>query len=645
MIEPLLSESQRHALYPIEHQDIWDHYKYQLASFWTATEIDFSKDWDDWVKLTSEEQKFIKCILAFFAGADTIVGMNIMDNFTKQVTVLEAQTTYIYQAAVESIHCVAPETHVLTDTGYHQIQYLAELPIRVWNGVEFSDTVVKKTGDYEKLLKVNLSNGMYLECTSGHKWFIRVGEKNDANDCGIITTELKPGDVISSYDFPVITAPDPDEFANPYTHGVFCGDGSYSQDLQPVIRLFDDKKGILPYLSISSMASNENANTTSCYITGKINKPLFAVPTNHSIHTKLKWLEGYMDVAGTIAKSAKGYTSVKLTSFENEFLQNVQLMLSTLGVQSNINFYRQNGYNSAIDDLSERFYEDTWVMYITSTAIHHLRRLGFSPKIIKLHTDPDTRQNARAIQVLSVVDEGRFSPTYCFNEPNRNSGVFNGILTGQSEVYSIMIDTYVKESQEKIRLLQEVRSMPSVFEKINWGIKWSAPDAPFQRRLIAFAIMEGLFFSSAFCAIYWLKQRNILPGLTKSNEFIARDEGMHTDFACLLYSKIEERVSEEDVRNMFKEAVEIEKTFIIDAIPCSMIGMNSKLMIQYIEYVADRLLVQLSYPKIFKSKNPFRFMELIGMECRNNFFETVGTQYQKAGVLNQSHKITTVDDF
>jgi ribonucleotide reductase beta subunit family protein with ferritin-like domain len=208
-----------------------------------------------------------------------------------------------------------------------------------------------------------------------------------------------------------------------------------------------------------------------------------------------------------------------------------------------------------------------------------------------------------------------------------------------AEVYSIMIDTYIQDPEEKADMFERLAGIRSVQLKVEWARKWAiqSQDTPFAVRLVAFAIVEGLFFSGAFCAIYWIKQRGMLPGLTKSNEFIARDEGQHTDFACLLYNKLStpSRMAHEDVHSMFHHAVTVEKEFILESIPCKMVGMNSDLMSQYIEYVADGILVKLGYAKLFGTSNPFPFMDLIGMEGRSNFFEERVSLYQRADVLSK----------
>ena len=197
-----------------------------------------------------------------------------------------------------------------------------------------------------------------------------------------------------------------------------------------------------------------------------------------------------------------------------------------------------------------------------------------------------------------------------------------------SEVYSLLIDTYIKDPVEKKKLFHAINEFPCIKKKADWAIKWIEDKrSSFAARLIAFACVEGIFFSGAFCSIYWLKKRGLMPGLTFSNELISRDEGMHTDLACLLFSKLNNKLNKQKIRDIVKEAVEIEKEFICEALPCKLIGMNSKLMSQYIEFVADRILVQLGCNKIYKVLCPFDFMEMISLEGKTNFFEKRVAEY------------------
>lgn len=200
-----------------------------------------------------------------------------------------------------------------------------------------------------------------------------------------------------------------------------------------------------------------------------------------------------------------------------------------------------------------------------------------------------------------------------------------------SEMYSLLIDTYIHDKTEKHNLFNALENFPCINKKAEWAKKWISDNrSSFAARLVAFAVVEGIFFSSSFASIYWIKKRGVMPGLTFSNELISRDEALHTEFAILLYNKLNKKLSKKRIVEIIKEAVVIEKEFIIDAIPCKMIGMNSKLMTQYIEFVADRLSLQLGYDKIYNSTNPFDFMELISVETKVNFFERTNSEYSLA---------------
>ena len=215
-----------------------------------------------------------------------------------------------------------------------------------------------------------------------------------------------------------------------------------------------------------------------------------------------------------------------------------------------------------------------------------------------------------------------------------------------SETYSLLIDTYIKDREEKTNLFQAMDNFPCIKKKADWAIKWIHDKrSSFATRLVAFACIEGIFFSGAFCSIYWLKKRGLMPGLTFSNELISRDEALHTEFAVLLYSKLNKQVSKSKVIEIIKDAVEIEKEFICEALPCRLIGMNSELMCQYIEFVADRLIVQLGHDKIYNSKNPFDFMEMISIEGKTNFFEKRVAEYALADKTKSDDVFEFGDDF
>ena len=210
-----------------------------------------------------------------------------------------------------------------------------------------------------------------------------------------------------------------------------------------------------------------------------------------------------------------------------------------------------------------------------------------------------------------------------------------------SEMYSLLIDTYVKDSVEKDYLLRAIETIPCVGKKADWALRWIESDN-FAERLIAFAAVEGIFFSGSFCSIFWLKKRGLMPGLTFSNELISRDEGLHCDFACLLYANhLVGKLPEETVQKIIIDAVDIEKEFVTDALPVRLIGMNAELMCQYIEFVADRLLVALDCKKVWNATNPFDFMELISLQGKTNFFERRVGEYQKSGVAQGAKENNT----
>ena len=298
--------------------------------------------------------------------------------------------------------------------------------------------------------------------------------------------------------------------------------------------------------------------------------------------------------------------------------------------------------NIKLSDIKE--YE----LYINFQNVTKLINLGIKIRRLRVIKNDYIKVNSELITIKEINKLTNIHKTYCFTEPLEHSGIFNGILTGQSETYSLLIDTYITDDVEKDRLFRAIDTIPSVAKKAKWALKWiSDTESSFATRLVAFAAIEGIFFSGSFCAIYWLKKRGLMPGLTFSNELISRDEGQHTTFACLLYSMISNRRKEEEINKMFKEAVEIEKEFIVDSIPCKLIGMNSDMMSEYIEFVADRLLIQLGYNKIWKTTNPFDFMELISLRVKANFFERRVGEYKKAnvGTSKEERKLIELDDF
>ena len=215
-----------------------------------------------------------------------------------------------------------------------------------------------------------------------------------------------------------------------------------------------------------------------------------------------------------------------------------------------------------------------------------------------------------------------------------------------SETYSLLIETYIKDQMEKHKLFNAIEHFPCIKKKSDWAQKWIHDNrSSFATRLVAFACVEGIFFSGAFCSIFWLKKRGLMPGLTFSNELISRDEALHCEFAILLYSKLVKKMDKVRIHEIIKEAVEIETEFICEALPCKLIGMNAELMTQYIQFVADRLCVQLGYKKIYNVENPFQFMELISLESKTNFFEKRNDSYALSNKTNLENAFEFSEEF
>jgi len=641
-------------MFPIEHDDIWKSYKQMMDCFWRAEEIDFSKDLKHWQTLNEKEQYFIKMILAFFAASDGIVLENLGARFLTEVQLPEARATYGFQLMMENVHCVTGNTKIMTDKGYFNIDELENRFVNIWNGKQFSNVQVKYTGN-QSIYKVTLSNGMELDCTDGHKWLIRTGNQKHPERClqeKIETKNLKKGFILYDYELPVIKYEDPNEFKNPYIHGFFCGDGHYCNNY-PMIGLYNEKRKLLPHFKPKSIQKIKNP--IRFYITDKINKPKFEVPINYSIKTKLEWLAGYADADGCInLNKTKDATSIQIGSINKSFLKDVQLMLTTLGILSNIKLNhkaekRLLPKNDGTGDYAYYNCKECFILYITTKSVNKLILLGFCPRRLnilyceRIETSFSCQEKIRIKNIEKISDDEK---TFCFSEPINHTGIFNGILTGQSEVYSLLIDTYIKDSVEKSKLFNALDNFPCIKKKADWALKWiEDPDSSFAIRLVAFAAVEGIFFSGSFCSIYWLKKRGLMPGLTFSNELIARDEGMHTDFAVLLFNKLVNKPDDTVIYDLIKDAVRIEKEFICEALSCKLIGMNAKLMSQYIEFVADRLLVQLGFNKVWNTGNPFDFMEMISLSGKTNFFEKKVGEYSLSSdtKTNEAFSIEGVD--
>ena len=241
--------------------------------------------------------------------------------------------------------------------------------------------------------------------------------------------------------------------------------------------------------------------------------------------------------------------------------------------------------------------------------------------------------------VLNFMREVQIPEARCFY------GFQVAIENIHAETYSLLIDTYIKDATEKDFLFNAIDNLECVQKKAHWAMKWIDEAPTFAHRLIAFAAVEGIFFSGSFCSIFWLKKRGLMPGLSFSNELISRDEGLHCDFACLLYSMLENKLDKKELEGIITDAVAFEKEFVTDALPVSLIGMNAELMAEYIEFVADRLLVSLGNDKVYGTANPFPWMEMISLQGKTNFFEKRVGDYAKAGVMaDRSEQVFSLDE-
>jgi len=587
--ETILKENKnRFVLFPVEHHDIWDLYKKSLGSFWTVEEIDFSQDINDWEnKLTDKERYFIKNILAFFASSDGIVNENLALKFYNEIQVPEIRQLYATQIQIEAIHseCVTGETMLLTDKGYFPIQDLDMQSVSVWNGDRFSNTLIEKTG-VKKILKVELTNGNTLRCSEKHKWFVNGGEIKYAID-------LKHGDSVDvPNDHPVIDSNI--NFKKAREHGKFSCDYHYSENMTLFDRTMKRLKG---WWFFDFLPSSDK-------------KKLY-VPLVESIVCKVEWLNGVLSSKNAEYKIGhNNEVKIIITHEDTGFIKKIQLLCTSLG------------FIPRMDIIGDTI----GVLYFDNRCVSSFQKYansdtGLLPDIISISKE--------TMEIKKITEEPE-EKTYCFHEPLKGKGTFNGIVTGQC--YSLMIDTYIKNLEEKNKIFKSMENNPIVKKKAEWALKWINDDTSFAERLLAFGAVEGIFFSGSFCAIFWLKSRELMPGLAMSNQFISRDESLHCQTCVLIYSKLKNKLPEERVHELFREAYEIEEEFITESLPATLIGMNPVEMKQYIQYITDYWLEQLGYSKMFNVKNPFKFMAYLSLENKTNFFEKRVSEYSKANV-------------
>jgi ribonucleoside-diphosphate reductase beta chain len=310
------------------------------------------------------------------------------------------------------------------------------------------------------------------------------------------------------------------------------------------------------------------------------------------------------------------------------------------------------GYEPILAENPDRFvilpinYEEVWKMYKTAVAsFWTAEEVDLNPDLIDWEhkLNDDERHFIKHVLAFFAASDGIVNENLVLNfmrevqipEARCFYGFQVAIENIHAEMYSLLIDTYIKEPKEKDFLFHALQTLPCVAKKGEWALRWIEDAPTFAHRLIAFAAVEGIFFSGSFCSIYWLKKRGLMPGLTFSNELISRDEGLHCDFACLLYAMLDHKLDPQEVQAIITEAVEFEKEFVTDALPVSLIGMNAEMMGQYIEFVADRLLMSLGNEKVYKTSNPFPWMDMISIQGKTNFFEKRVGDYQKAGVMTK----------
>lgn len=631
--EPLLQEDPtRFTMFPLKHLDLWNAYKNHMKAFWTEDELDYPADKQDWAKLTNDERYFIEHILAFFAGSDGIVLENLIENFACEVQVPEARAFYAFQAMIENVHCVSGNTFILTKDGYFPIKDLVDENVDVWNGKKWSNVPVKYTG-IDELFKVTLNNGMTLECTSDHEW---ITKGKDGRYKRVYTRNLNYGTPLVRIKYPITTPYK--EMVYPYVHGFMSSYYAMNTSTNRPSTLVLPKSYSLYLSSLVGSKKYFTSTTGGMYMVDlahRITLPVFFVPMNEKQETKLMWLEGLYDYSGIIHEDFVGGEIMTLMTIYQDFAQQIQLLYTTLNINCYLEQITKGVTRILVDDYN----------------LNALKKLGFTTNRIrhiktKIEDVYFLKHNTYELHVKSIEKLEGVYDTYCFEEPLEHMGVFNGILTGQSTTYSLLIDTFVEDPQRKMDLFNAIQTIPCVTKKADWAIKWIDKSRPFAERLVAFTVVEGIFFSGSFCAIFWLKSKGKMTrALGLSNEFIARDEGLHTDFGVLMYHKLRRKLTRERVIEIISEAVEIEREFICDSLPCALIGMNSDLMYTYIKFVADRLLVQLGYDKEYNVENPFDFMNNIALSGKTNFFEKRTTEYQNASaVIKQTDKSFDFDD-
>ena len=596
-MEDILTQTDdRFVLFPIKHHDIWDLYKKALSSFWTVDELDFSTDVSDWeTKLNDNERFFIKNILAFFAASDGIVNENLALKFYNEIQVPEIRNLYSSQILIEAIHseCVVGDTLVLTSEGYLKIKDLVGNVVKIWNGKRWSEVLVENTGQ-KQIYSIELSNGLELKCSQYHTWYLDSGLYYPDTKCK--SYDLKCGDFLDKdYDLPILHI-DNNNFKYPRKHAYFSS-------------------------TEYSFFSIYNIIDTLAYPDIFYKIPRYTVPINYSKEIKLEYIKGLLDSeCSEIEETEANIYSLYVYSKNKSYLQNISLLLTTFNIKCDIVF----------SETIERTIYKIWFILLTNTDLLYLKYQGLDhPKLNVLDMDfYKEKKSYTNVSIKNVKNTKTLQDTFCFHETLEGKGIFNGIFTGQC--YSLMIDTFIKNKKEKELLFNSLQNNEIVAKKARWALKWINDSNSFAERLLAFGAVEGIFFSGSFCSIFWLKERNLMPSLVASNQFISRDESLHCETCVVIYSKLKNKLPQKRVHEIFMEAYEIETEFITKSLPVNLIGMNVILMKQYIQFVTDYWLTKLNYSKLFNVENPFGFMNYISLETKTNFFDKRPTEYTKA---------------
>lgn len=634
----------RYSIFPITHGDLWEMYKKAESQTWVAEEIDLSKD--NFNELKDNEKEYLKNILAFFAISDGLVIDNIATNFMNEVDVLEAQYFYGHQTFIEQVHCVTEDTLILTKNGNKKIGDYVNTKQNVWNGSEWSTVDIVETG-IQDIYEVMLSNGMSIKCTNEHEFWLRIGNHRHPELCKDVKYKLKDieiGNIISNYELHnPISLECYEKLENPYVNGFFSADGSYANKT-PRLVLFADKQKLYHIFEPLITSKKDRKDKFTFYLTNKVKDKFFVPIGSYSLDDKLRWLEGYLDGDGCVNLNRdKEYTSIQFSGININFLKEIQLLLIELGCIISIKEGRDEHEDVILGNLAKC--KKQYLGYISGNNVYKLVTLGFNPKRLLIKTKKIISPRPTLIRVEKITKLKEKEMTYCFNEPLKHSAVFNGVLTGQSNGYSLLIDTYIKNNKEKEDLFNSMETNPAVAKKVAWAEKWIQHPS-FSHRLIAFACVEGISFSSVFSGVFWFRSRNKMSGLGGMNELILKDETAHYEFALNLYKnyvKDEYKINTLEISRIILECYDTEKTFIEESLPDGLQGLTKEMMIQYVKYVTDIVLNDFGCDREFNVNNPLDYMSRIGLSAKNNFFEKRDGEYTRLEIPTTNEGIFDTD--